>query len=113
MQILGEEARDYARPVTFARSRLDSLVEDAPPALVGFAPVAGLAFRNGGFFATSWGWWAIAALLAAAVVLAAGRAVALGRRQAVALCLLAAFVGWTALSALWATGATTPLVEAE
>lgn len=95
------------------RSSAARLLRDSPPALIGFAPVFGLALRNGGFFATAWGWWAVAALLLVALLLATRTGVALGRWQVGFLCLLAALVAWTALSSLWATGAGTPLLETE
>jgi hypothetical protein len=98
-------------PRTAALSRLAR--DDAPTALIGFSSVLGLSFANGGFFATTWGWWALPLLLLTGTALVVRARPALGPRQAVMLCLLAALVGWTALSAIWASGAGTPLLEAE
>src|SRR6185436_8546552 len=73
----------------------------------------GLAAVNGGFFPTSWGWAALSLLLLAVGALLVRNTVALDRWQVAFLALLGALVAWTALSALWAPAAATPLLETE
>ena len=77
------------------------LARDAPPALVGFGSVFGLAASNGGFFPTSWGWAALPLLLAAGAALVVRDPHAVTRPEAAFLALLAALTAWTASSALW------------
>jgi len=72
-----------------------------------------LALESGGFFATSWGWPALVCVVTAAVVVAQVDRVRVARLDLVLLGALGAYVGWTALSALWAPGAELPLQAAE
>src|SRR5207248_122145 len=73
------------------------------------AAVGFLALESGGFFATSWGWPALVCVVTAAVVVAQVDRVRVARLDLVLLGALGAYVGWTALSALWAPGAELPL----
>lgn len=65
------------------------------------ALILALAFSNGGYGATAWGWSSAALAWTALLALALGRKVRPGRAGLAALGALAAFVGWTALSAIW------------
>src|SRR4051794_12057311 len=80
--------------------------EVSRPAHAGFAGAAGagvaaLASAQGGFFPTSWGWAALAFSLVAALGLLLAERVVLSRVELAFLGLVAAYVGWTALSILW------------
>lgn len=88
-------------------------VAPAAPGLVAFAIVAGLAFANGGYFPTSWGWASLAAAWAAGIALVLRERVELGRPELLVLSALAAFAAWTALSASWSSSSTASLLEAE
>jgi hypothetical protein len=89
------------------------LLEDVPPALVGFAPVFGLAASNGGFFPTSWGWAALSLLLVAGGALVVRERLVLTRAEAAFLALVGALTAWTALSALWSQAPGVPLLETD
>src|SRR4051794_31370518 len=78
--------------------------------LVAFAVVAALGFDNGGFFPRSWLLAGVALLWALALVLLLADP-ALTRRAALWIGLLAAFVGWTALSLVWSVDRDATLDE--
>src|SRR6266540_6365994 len=83
------------------------------PAAIVFTAVGGTAVVNGGYFPSEWGWPTLAFLvLVAGAVLVADR-IGFGPLDWIMLAALAALVGWTALSALWAPGAGLPLNAAE
>ncbi|MGI8421758.1 MAG: hypothetical protein ACR2MU_05805 [Gaiellaceae bacterium] len=65
------------------------------------ALILALAFSNGGYGATAWGWSSAALAWTALLALVLGAKLRPGRAGLVALAALAAFVGWTALSAVW------------
>jgi hypothetical protein len=106
-------------PVTRALSRLAppssrrTALEDALPAAAGFGIVLGLSATSGGFFATTWGWWALSLLLVAGTALVVRQRPSLAPLQAGMVLALGALVAWTAFSALWSTSAGTPLLETE
>ena len=83
------------------------------PAALAFAAVGFSALENGGFFATSWGWPTIAFLVTVVVVSLVSDRVRFGRADLLLLFPLAAFVSWTALSALWSPGAQLPIQGAQ
>jgi O-Antigen ligase len=90
-----------------------ALVRRIFPAALVFGAVGWTALSNGGFFATSWGWPTLVFLLTAIVVVIVSARVSLSRLDLVLLVGLAGFVGWSALSALWAPGAELPVQAAE
>src|SRR6266545_4211900 len=90
-----------------------TVVRRIVPAAIVFTAVGGTAVVNGGYFPSEWGWPTLAFLvLVAGAVLVADR-IGFGRLDWIVLGALAALVGWTALSALWAPGAGLPVNAAE
>jgi hypothetical protein len=77
------------------------------------ASVAVLAFANGGYFPTAWGWAALAPLLVAGVALAVRDRLELGRLDAAWPAALGALTAWIGLSTLWSPSAAQPLLELE
>ncbi len=90
-----------------------TVVRRIVPAAIVFTAVGGTAVVNGGYFPSEWGWPTLAFLvLVAGAVLVADR-IGFGPLDWIMLAALAALVGWTALSALWAPGAGLPVNAAE
>ena len=83
------------------------------PAAAVFAAVGWTSIVNGGYFPSSWGWPTLAFLVVVGVFAIVADHVRLGRLDVVLLVALAAFVAWTALSALWASGAELPIQAGE
>lgn len=77
------------------------------------AAIVLLAFRDGGYYESSWVAATVALLAAAALAVVLGWAVAPTRGQLWLLLGLGAFVAWTALSALWSPDSGASLREAE
>jgi O-antigen ligase len=78
-----------------------------------FVAVSALAFDDGGYFPDSWGLAAaVFSCLAGIAILATGR-VELGRLELVSLGFLAAFAGWTTVSAAWSENPGSSRLEAE
>ncbi len=73
----------------------------AAASVLAFAIVVVLGFDNGGFFPRSWTIAAVVMLWAGAMALLFRSEVAVGRRAALWVGLLAAFVAWTAFSLAW------------
>lgn len=84
----------------------------APPALAA-AAVLWLSLSDGGFFPQSWGWPTLVFLLVVAGFVVGADHVALPRLDRLLLTALGCFVCWSALSALWASGAELPIQSAE
>jgi hypothetical protein len=85
----------------------------AVPVAVAAVPAAGLAFAQGGYFATAWGWEALALFAIAATALVVRAELRLQRYELVALAAAGGLLGWILLSALWAPAAAQPIEEAE
>src|SRR6266498_1244101 len=83
------------------------------PAAIVFTAVGGTAVVNGGYFPSEWGWPTLAFLVLVAGGVIVAERIGFGRLDWIVLGALAALVGWTALSALWAPGAGLPLNAAE
>ncbi|HSC91902.1 MAG TPA: O-antigen ligase family protein [Gaiellaceae bacterium] len=84
-----------------------------PSALLGALVPAGLAFANGGYFATEWGIAALLLALAAGTALLLRDRVDLGRLDLAPAAALALLALWQLASLLWAPGPTEPVLEAE
>jgi tetratricopeptide (TPR) repeat protein len=83
------------------------------PGLTTFAAVALIGLANGGYFASSWGWAALAfALLSLLAVLARER-LFLARREWLAVLSLAAFAAWTLVSVVWSASSAQPVLAFE
>jgi O-antigen ligase len=80
---------------------------------VAFAAVAALAFAEGGFEPTAWGWAALGLAWAAAAALLIRRDVGISQLEVVQLVALAAFAGWTVLSVVWSESVPLTLEEAK
>jgi O-antigen ligase/polysaccharide polymerase Wzy-like membrane protein len=72
-----------------------------------------VARSDGGWWPTTWGWAALALLFVAAASLILRSAVPFGRLDALFVGGLAAFVGWTGLSAAWSESEQLSLLELE
>jgi hypothetical protein len=88
-------------------------VRRAAAAALGFAPTAGLAAANGGYFPSAWGWPAVALLLVAATAALVRERAGLGLLAVAFPLALAALAGWALLSAWWSPGVTLPVHEAQ
>ncbi len=77
------------------------------------AGVAAIAAAQGGFFPTSWGWAALSFALVAGVAIVLAERVELSRVELAFLGLVAAFVGWIALSIVWSVGVSATVDELE
>src|SRR5919199_6319850 len=86
---------------------------DWPLAVVAAAFCLALAFSDGGYFAEDWGWSSLALFWVAAIVVFLRDRFSLGRREAALLAVLAGFVGWVALSAVWSTSSERSLLEVQ
>jgi O-antigen ligase/polysaccharide polymerase Wzy-like membrane protein/tetratricopeptide repeat protein len=84
-----------------------------PIALAACISIGTFGFANGGYFPVSWGWGALALLLLAALVLAAGVPAELAVLDVVFLGALAGLAGWIALSLLWSTSVPLTVQEVE
>jgi hypothetical protein len=73
--------------------------------------VGALGFENGGYFPVSWGWSGLALFALAALAIAAGVTVEIGRLELVLIGGLAALTGWVALSLLWTSSVTETVYE--
>src|SRR5262245_3828932 len=82
-------------------------------ALVGFAPVVGLAGAQGGFFPSSWGWASLPLLWVVALGLALRRQVRLSAAERLFIGLVAAFAVWILISATWSVATAASILEAE
>src|SRR4051812_38257055 len=72
-----------------------------------------LAADHGGFFPTAWNWATFVALVGLAAVVAESGAVRLARGQSAMLGLVAALIGWTALSLVWTDSISRGVPELE
>ncbi|HET7647445.1 MAG TPA: O-antigen ligase family protein [Gaiellaceae bacterium] len=79
--------------------------------IAAFALLLGAGGDSGAYFAGSWGWLTLAGAWAAALVVALAEP-ALSRAGLLFAGLLAAFAGWTALSASWSSDVTQSALEA-
>src|SRR5215208_4765523 len=86
-----------AAPVVDAASKWRNLI----PAVVVFVALVGTALENGGFFPGTWTTVTVAFLWLLALALLLDVPLELTRLDAVWLGLIAAVVGWTALSVVW------------
>jgi tetratricopeptide (TPR) repeat protein len=77
------------------------------------AAVVALAWANGGYFATAWGWAALLPLLVAGGALILRGPLELERLDAAWVGALAALAAWIGLSTLWSPSAAQPLLELE
>ena len=82
-------------------------------ALVGFAPVVGLAGAQGGFFPSSWGWASLPLLWVVALALALRRRVRLSLAERLFIGLIAALASWILISATWSVATAASILEAE
>jgi O-Antigen ligase len=105
MQQVRKEEGIYPREV--------AVVMRIAPAAAVFAAVGWTAVDNGGYFPISWGWPTLALLVFAAALVMWLDRVEAGRLDLVFVGSLALFAAWTALSALWASGAELPVQAAE
>jgi hypothetical protein len=76
-------------------------------------PVCGLAFAQGGYFATAWGWAALAFLWVAAVALVLRRTVRFGRLDAMFVGGVGGLVVWTLASRTWSSSPSESVLEAQ
>jgi O-antigen ligase len=86
---------------------------DAAVAAVVALAFGGLAAADGGYFPHSWGWASLGLAWAGAAALLLRERVELGRAELAMLGLLAAFAGWTLLSALWTESVPLTALEVE
>jgi O-antigen ligase len=75
--------------------------------------LAGIAFANGGYFPTAWGWGALVALTIVAAYVVAGDATRPTVLALVALGGLAAFGAWTWLALLWTENTAATVLEGQ
>jgi hypothetical protein len=84
-----------------------------PGAIVSFGFIAALAFANGGYGTTSWGWSALALLWVAGLVLLLVTDLRLEALDVTALLGLTGLFGWTLLSNFWTFSATRTMLEGQ
>src|SRR5215208_5492181 len=84
-----------------------------PAALVASAPVVGLAFAQGGYFATAWGWAALGSLWCTAIALVMRRTIRLGVLDRLSLAGLASLLAWILLSTTWSASPSESALEAQ
>ena len=106
------EASVALAPSAVARARLGERLGGAAPFLVGGLVTGILAADEGGYWPTAWGWTSLVLAWVGLVglVLRAGR---ISRLELAFAGLLAAFVGWTGLSALWTSSTTQTVLTVE
>jgi O-antigen ligase len=75
--------------------------------------VGGVAFDNGGYDATTWGWATLLPLVVIGLLLVTGRARGPGPLSIAFLALLAGLVAWTAISVAWSLDVSQSVLEAE
>lgn len=75
--------------------------------------VTWMAFADGAYFPTTWGWSALGLAWICALALAVRPVVGVGRLEAAALSALLAFAAWTALSAVWSESVTRTSLETQ
>jgi hypothetical protein len=81
--------------------------------LLPFVLVGGVAFDNGGYDATTWGWSTLVPLVVAGTAFVAGLARRPGRLALGFLGLLVAFSAWTWLSVAWSVDVSQSVLEGE
>jgi O-Antigen ligase len=89
------------------------LASDGALAAAAAVGVAATAAAQGGFFPTSWGWAALAFAFVAGLAVLLPEGVELSRVELAFLALVAAYVGWTALSIVWSVGVSGTVEELE
>ena len=82
-------------------------------AAVALVVVAALAFANGGYGSSSWGWSGLVLLWVAALVVALGTDVRLGGLELTALLGFTGVLAWTLLSNIWTLSPTRTVLEGE
>src|SRR5689334_14907844 len=83
------------------------------PLLLPLVLVGGVAFDNGGYDATTWGWATLLPLVVVGLLLVTGRARRPGPLALAFLALLAGLVVWTAVSVAWSLDVSQSVLEAE
>src|SRR4051794_40329932 len=103
-----------AEPYVLGGERVGAFghVRALTPAMAGFAAAVGVAFVNGGYFPTSWGFLTVGAAAIAAIALARGR-FSVSRADTLWIGALVVLVAWTALSVLWTRGVPGTVLEVE
>jgi hypothetical protein len=86
---------------------------EAPAAIAAALSVTAISFTHGGYFAREWGWALLAFALVSLLAVLARDRLGLGRLEVLAIALLSAFTGWTALSTLWSVSAAQPVLATE
>ena len=84
-----------------------------PVAIVAFASVSALAFFDGGYWPTAWGWAGLALAWTAALALVLREAPRVGRLDIAFVAGLAAVTGWTLASALWSESPGRSVLESQ
>jgi O-antigen ligase len=105
-------ARASARSST-TTSGLRVLAFDWPLAVVAVASASTIAFDDGGYFPTEWGWSALALFWVAAIALFLRSRFSFGRLEMAMLASFAGFAGWVALSSTWSTSLERSILEAQ
>src|SRR5918912_429413 len=104
----------FPQPGVFSRRELlPRLGSSGVVGALGVVGVGGLAAANGGYFPTSWGWAALAFAWVAALAVLLRVETDAGFLDLAFFGLLAAFVGWIWLSALWSQSAPSSILEGE
>jgi hypothetical protein len=83
------------------------------PGLTTFTAVAWIGIANGGYFATEWGWAALAFVLLALLALLGRERVTVSRLEWAAVLALGGFASWTLLSVVWSPSAAQPVLAFE
>ena len=84
-----------------------------PLGLTACLVVGGLAFANGGYFPVSWGWSGLALFWLAAIALALGVSVEVGKLDRIFLGGLTGLTIWVSLSLLWTSSVPETVLELE
>ena len=106
-------ARRLRMPLTGTSFRGHFAGGPLPLSLTACVVIGGLAFANGGYFPVSWGWSGLGLLWVAAIALALGGAVEIGRRELIFMGALTALTAWVALSILWTSSIPGTVLEIE